>query len=114
MSHAELLDMLSKGSSPQAVLRHLPKIFDNVHGLSFRSDASSAPTKVATGMYRWGLVLCVLAVCVYMRAFFLGRGALVCARACFVGRDGACRIAPHVVVFEGKTSMRRAPLYAPF
>ena len=33
---ADLLDILSKGSNPQLILRHLPKCFDNVHNLSFR------------------------------------------------------------------------------
>lgn len=33
---ADLLDILSKGSNPQLILRHLPKCFDNVHNLTFR------------------------------------------------------------------------------
>ena len=32
----DLLDILSKGSNPQLILRHLPKNFDNIHNLSFR------------------------------------------------------------------------------
>jgi dynein heavy chain len=37
---ADLLDILSKGSNPQLILRHLPKCFDNVHNLTFKkSDA---------------------------------------------------------------------------
>lgn len=35
-SQTDLLDILSKGSNPQLILRHLPKNFDNVHNLSFR------------------------------------------------------------------------------
>lgn len=47
----DLLDILSKGSNPQLILRHLPKNFDNVHNLSFRLDERGEPTKAATGMY---------------------------------------------------------------
>jgi dynein heavy chain len=43
---ADLLDILSKGSNPQAILRHLSKCFDNVHNLSFRKDERGEPTKV--------------------------------------------------------------------
>ncbi|KAF6251999.1 flagellar outer dynein arm heavy chain beta [Scenedesmus sp. NREL 46B-D3] len=48
---ADLLDILSKGSNPQLILRHLSKCFDNVHNLSFRKDERGEPTKAATGMY---------------------------------------------------------------
>ncbi|GBF97683.1 flagellar outer dynein arm heavy chain beta [Raphidocelis subcapitata] len=48
---ADLLDILSKGSNPQLILRHLPKNFDNLHNLSFRADERGEPTKAATGMY---------------------------------------------------------------
>jgi hypothetical protein len=47
----DLLDILSKGSNPQLILRHLPKNFDNVHNLSFRLDERGEPLKAATGMY---------------------------------------------------------------
>jgi dynein heavy chain len=43
---ADLLDILSKGSNPQLILRHLSKCFDNVHNLSFRKDDRGEPTKV--------------------------------------------------------------------
>jgi dynein heavy chain len=43
---ADLLDILSKGSNPQLILRHLPKCFDNVHNLKFRLDDAGEPTKV--------------------------------------------------------------------
>lgn len=43
---ADLLDILSKGSNPQAILRHLSKCFDNVHNLSFKKDERGEPTKV--------------------------------------------------------------------
>ena len=48
---ADLLDILSKGSNPQLILRHLPKCFDNVHNLEFRKDERGEPSKIALGMY---------------------------------------------------------------
>ncbi|KAL6747291.1 flagellar outer dynein arm heavy chain beta [Haematococcus lacustris] len=48
---ADLLDILSKGSNPQLILRHLPKCFDNLHNLTFRKDERGEPTKVAVGMH---------------------------------------------------------------
>lgn len=48
---ADLLDILSKGSNPQLILRHLPKCFDNIHNLSFRKDEAGVPTKAAIGMH---------------------------------------------------------------
>eukprot|EP00882_Tetradesmus_deserticola_P009731 GHRQ01010278.1.p1 GENE.GHRQ01010278.1~~GHRQ01010278.1.p1 ORF type:complete len:796 (+),score=404.80 GHRQ01010278.1:482-2869(+) len=48
---ADLLDILSKGSNPQLILRHLSKCFDNVHNLSFRKDDRGELTKAATGMF---------------------------------------------------------------
>jgi dynein heavy chain, axonemal len=48
---ADLLDILSKGSNPQLILRHLPKCFDNVHNLKFKNDEKGDPTKVAIGMF---------------------------------------------------------------
>ena len=48
---ADLLDILSKGSNPQLILRHLPKCFDNVHNLKFKTDEKGDPTKVAIGMF---------------------------------------------------------------
>ncbi len=48
---ADLLDILSKGSNPQLILRHLPKCFDNVHNLEFRKDDAGDPTKVAIAMF---------------------------------------------------------------
>lgn len=40
VSPADLLDILSKGSNPQLILRHLQKCFDNIDNLSFRCGAS--------------------------------------------------------------------------
>ena len=48
---ADLLDILSKGSNPQLILRHLPKCFDNTHNLKFKLDGNDEPTKLAVGMY---------------------------------------------------------------
>eukprot|EP00951_Prasinocladus_malaysianus_P030101 scaffold281563_cov46-Prasinocladus_malaysianus.AAC.3 len=48
---ADLLDILSKGSNPQLILRHLPKCFDNTHNLEFKKDGNGDPTKMAIGMY---------------------------------------------------------------
>lgn len=48
---ADLLDILSKGSNPQLILKHMPKCFDNIKTLEFNKDDSGVPTKVAIGMY---------------------------------------------------------------
>eukprot|EP00227_Mantoniella_beaufortii_P011774 CAMPEP_0197579874 /NCGR_PEP_ID=MMETSP1326-20131121/3768_1 /TAXON_ID=1155430 /ORGANISM="Genus nov. species nov., Strain RCC2288" /LENGTH=4505 /DNA_ID=CAMNT_0043143449 /DNA_START=243 /DNA_END=13760 /DNA_ORIENTATION=+ len=48
---ADLLDILSKGTNPQLILRHLSKCFDNVHNLSFTEDEKGAPTKSAISMW---------------------------------------------------------------
>ncbi|PNW78281.1 hypothetical protein CHLRE_09g403800v5 [Chlamydomonas reinhardtii] len=51
VSPADLLDILSKGSNPQLILRHLQKCFDNIDNLSFRKDERGDPTKIATHMH---------------------------------------------------------------
>ena len=48
---ADLLDILSKGSDPQKILRHLSKNFDSLNNLEFTRDDAGAPTKNAIGMY---------------------------------------------------------------
>ena len=48
---ADLLDILSKGSNPQLILKHMPKCFDNIKTLEFNKDDHGVPTKVAIGMY---------------------------------------------------------------
>ncbi|GAX83885.1 hypothetical protein CEUSTIGMA_g11310.t1, partial [Chlamydomonas eustigma] len=48
---ADLLDILSKGSNPQLILRHLPKCFDNVHNLTFKKSEAGDLTKQAIGMH---------------------------------------------------------------
>ncbi|CAG9462750.1 unnamed protein product [Pedinophyceae sp. YPF-701] len=47
---ADLLDILSKGSNPQAILKHLSKCFANVDNLEFHHDDKGAPTKTAIAM----------------------------------------------------------------
>ena len=48
---ADLLDILSKGSNPQLILKHLPKCFDNIKTLEFEKDPRGEPTRQAIGMY---------------------------------------------------------------
>ena len=48
---ADLLDILSKGTNPQLILRHLSKCFDNVHNLSFSLDEKGNPSKTAISMW---------------------------------------------------------------
>ena len=57
---ADLLDILSKGSNPQLILRHLPKNFDNVHNLAFHKDERGEPTKVSFRSERSCLAHCAL------------------------------------------------------
>ena len=51
VASADLLDILSKGSNPQQILKHLPKCFDNINTLEFNKDKDNVPTKTAIGMY---------------------------------------------------------------
>lgn len=48
---ADLLDILSKGSNPKAIMRHLPRNFDNIHNLEFKVNESGDVSKIAIGMY---------------------------------------------------------------
>eukprot|EP00232_Nephroselmis_pyriformis_P019075 CAMPEP_0182900652 /NCGR_PEP_ID=MMETSP0034_2-20130328/28990_1 /TAXON_ID=156128 /ORGANISM="Nephroselmis pyriformis, Strain CCMP717" /LENGTH=4527 /DNA_ID=CAMNT_0025034901 /DNA_START=131 /DNA_END=13711 /DNA_ORIENTATION=+ len=48
---ADLLDILSKGSNPQHIVKHLAKCFDNVHALEFIKTEDDQFTKLAVGMY---------------------------------------------------------------
>ena len=48
---ADLLDILSKGTNPQQILRHLSKCFDNIHNLSFEPDEMGNPSKNAISMW---------------------------------------------------------------
>ncbi|NXO76324.1 DYH9 protein, partial [Sitta europaea] len=51
ISSADLLDILSNGTNPHLVQRHLPKLFDNVAKLKFQVDSEQKMTKVGLGMY---------------------------------------------------------------
>ncbi|XP_066120408.1 dynein axonemal heavy chain 9 [Saccopteryx bilineata] len=51
LSSSDLLDILSNGTAPQQVQRHLPKLFDNVAKMQFQPDASGAPSKISLGMF---------------------------------------------------------------
>ncbi|XP_016013564.2 dynein heavy chain 9, axonemal isoform X3 [Rousettus aegyptiacus] len=51
LSSSDLLDILSNGTTPQQVQRHLSKLFDNMAKMQFQLDASEKPTKISLGMY---------------------------------------------------------------
>ncbi|GCB64021.1 hypothetical protein scyTo_0000226, partial [Scyliorhinus torazame] len=51
VSSADLLDILSKGTQPGQVTRHLAKLFDNMADLKFGEDGEKEINKTATGMY---------------------------------------------------------------
>ena len=51
ISSVDLLDILSKGNNPQAVAKHLAKLFDNMAALKFEEDEDGNQTKNAIGMY---------------------------------------------------------------
>ncbi|XP_053153093.1 dynein axonemal heavy chain 9 isoform X3 [Hemicordylus capensis] len=51
ISSADLLDILSNGTNPQLVQRHLSKLFDNMAKLKFQMDSDQNPTKLGLGMY---------------------------------------------------------------
>ncbi|KAL2297572.1 hypothetical protein Nmel_016116 [Mimus melanotis] len=51
ISSADLLDILSNGTNPHLVQRHLSKLFDNLAKLKFQVDSEQKTTKVGLGMY---------------------------------------------------------------
>ncbi|NXY46192.1 DYH9 protein, partial [Ceuthmochares aereus] len=51
ISSADLLDILSNGTNPQLVQRHLSKLFDNLAKMKFQLDSEQKPTNVSLGMY---------------------------------------------------------------
>ncbi|XP_058415682.1 dynein axonemal heavy chain 9 [Diceros bicornis minor] len=51
LSSSDLLDLLSNGTAPQQVQRHLSKLFDNMAKMQFQLDSSEKPTKISLGMY---------------------------------------------------------------
>ncbi|NWV92100.1 DYH17 protein, partial [Machaerirhynchus nigripectus] len=51
VSSADLLDILSKGTEPLEVSRHLTKLFDSLAKLKFQESSDEKPEKVAHGMF---------------------------------------------------------------
>ncbi|NXH39972.1 DYH17 protein, partial [Dicaeum eximium] len=51
VSSADLLDILSKGTEPLEVSRHLTKLFDSLAKVKFQEDSDKKPLKVAHGMF---------------------------------------------------------------
>ncbi|NWI85455.1 DYH9 protein, partial [Pitta sordida] len=51
ISSADLLDILSNGTNPHLVQRHLSKLFDNLAKMKFQLDSEQRATKVGLGMY---------------------------------------------------------------
>ncbi|NXH48679.1 DYH9 protein, partial [Dicaeum eximium] len=51
ISSADLLDILSNGTNPHLVQRHLSKLFDNLAKLKFQVDSEQKTTKMGLGMY---------------------------------------------------------------
>ncbi|XP_062830068.1 dynein axonemal heavy chain 9 isoform X4 [Anolis carolinensis] len=51
ISSADLLDILSNGTNPQLVQRHLSKLFDNMAKMKFQVESDQIPTKLGLGMY---------------------------------------------------------------
>ncbi|XP_029444925.1 dynein heavy chain 11, axonemal [Rhinatrema bivittatum] len=51
VSSADLLDILSKGTQPEKVTRHLSKLFDNIADLRFEENSPEETTSIAIGMY---------------------------------------------------------------
>uniref|UniRef100_H3A2B2 Dynein axonemal heavy chain 9 n=1 Tax=Latimeria chalumnae TaxID=7897 RepID=H3A2B2_LATCH len=51
ISSADLLDILSNGTNPQLVQRHLSKLFDNMAKMKFQESSDGQQTKTGLGMY---------------------------------------------------------------
>ncbi|KAM9837728.1 LOW QUALITY PROTEIN: dynein axonemal heavy chain 9 [Aulostomus maculatus] len=51
ISSADLLDILSNGTNPHQVQKHLSKLFDNMAKMRFEADGEGSPSKTALGMY---------------------------------------------------------------
>ncbi|XP_043925657.1 dynein axonemal heavy chain 9 [Protopterus annectens] len=51
ISSADLLDILSNGTNPQLVERHLSKLFDNMAKMKFQSEPDGGVAKTGLGMY---------------------------------------------------------------
>jgi len=50
VSPADLLDVLSRGADPHAVVKYLPKIFDNVHALQWAPGVGGKPSTTAVAL----------------------------------------------------------------
>ncbi|XP_059180294.1 dynein axonemal heavy chain 9-like [Centropristis striata] len=51
ISSADLLDILSNGTNPHQVQKHLSKLFDNMAKMQFEADGEGNPSKTGLGMY---------------------------------------------------------------
>ncbi|KAM9424094.1 dynein axonemal heavy chain 9 isoform 2-T2 [Pholidichthys leucotaenia] len=51
ISSADLLDILSNGTNPHQVQKHLSKLFDNMAKMRFEADEEGNPTATGLGMY---------------------------------------------------------------
>ncbi|XP_044194722.1 dynein heavy chain 9, axonemal isoform X6 [Thunnus albacares] len=51
ISSADLLDILSNGTNPHQVQKHLSKLFDNMAKMRFEADGEGNPSKTGLGMY---------------------------------------------------------------
>ncbi|XP_030610318.1 dynein axonemal heavy chain 9 isoform X3 [Archocentrus centrarchus] len=51
ISSADLLDILSNGTNPHQVQKHLSKLFDNMAKMRFEADAEGNPSKIGLGMF---------------------------------------------------------------
>ncbi|MEQ2273502.1 Dynein heavy chain 9, axonemal [Xenotaenia resolanae] len=51
ISSADLLDILSNGTNPHQVQKHLSKLFDNMAKMHFEADEEGNPSKAALGMH---------------------------------------------------------------
>uniref|UniRef100_A0A8C5D1B4 Dynein heavy chain 9, axonemal n=1 Tax=Gadus morhua TaxID=8049 RepID=A0A8C5D1B4_GADMO len=51
ISSADLLDILSNGTNPQQVSKHLSKLFDNMAKMCFEDDSEGNSTNTGLGMY---------------------------------------------------------------
>uniref|UniRef100_A0A3Q3DHJ9 Dynein axonemal heavy chain 17 n=1 Tax=Hippocampus comes TaxID=109280 RepID=A0A3Q3DHJ9_HIPCM len=51
ISSADLLDILSNGTNPHQVARHLSKLFDSMAKMQFEADEKGSPSKTGLGMY---------------------------------------------------------------
>ncbi|XP_032397932.1 dynein heavy chain 9, axonemal [Etheostoma spectabile] len=51
ISSADLLDILSNGTNPLQVQKHLSKLFDNMAKMQFEADGQGNPSQTGLGMY---------------------------------------------------------------